>query len=375
MASAREALARGDVLIAYDEARAILMDEPENLAARYLASLALVRSGATERAIQSTQDLRSLISRSSDVPLQLQQDADALLARLAKDRALSTSNRDRPQLAAEAADRYEQVGERYGGHYPYINAATLRLLAGDLARARELAARALSATDDESDEYWRLATEAEASLIREDYGRAQQALKRVEERGLGDMATRARTRRQLALVCHATRQDISILNSLIVPSVLHYCGHLAVSNDIRPAVDDFLRRQHVGIAYGSLARGADIVIAEWLLKRGIELHVVLPFGIDDFEASSVESDNSEWRYRYRSCLEQATSTTVASDSAYLDDRGLFGYSSRIAMGHAINRARFLGVEVEQLAVWDGLPALAPEGTAHDVDIWQRAGRH
>ena len=32
-----------------------------------------------------------------------------------------------------------------------------------------------------------------------------------------------------------------------------------------------------GVAYGALAAGADIILAEALLKRGAALHVVLPF--------------------------------------------------------------------------------------------------
>ena len=59
---------------------------------------------------------------------------------------------------------------------------------------------------------------------------------------------------------------------------------------------------------------------------------------------------------------------------FLGDNSLFAYTTRIAMGHAINRAWFLDVEAEQLAVWDGETGSGVAGTANDVAIWRRTGR-
>lgn len=42
-----------------------------------------------------------------------------------------------------------------------------------------------------------------------------------------------------------------------------------------------------GFAWGALAAGADIVIAEHLLASDAELHVVLPCPVEQFEAQSV----------------------------------------------------------------------------------------
>ena len=375
IAAAHAALARGDVLIAYDEAAAVLRDDPNDLDARFVVSLSLARSGAPQRAFESIQELRELLERSDSAPRSLRQDADALFARLAKDRALHASVPDRSKLAAEAARLYELVAERYGGHFPAVNAATLWLLSGDAGRAQLLAAQALRGIDDEPDAYWRLATEAEAALVMGNHDRAARALQRVEESGLGDAAARSRTRYQLTLVCQATGQDDSFVRSLAVPSVLHYCGHRASGDEVRPSVDAFLDERRVGVAFGSLARGADIVIAEALLARGVELHIVLPFDIDDFESISVGPDAPEWQRRYRSCLARAASTMCTCDSFHLGDDALLTHASRIAMGHAVNRAAFLGAGVEQLAVWDGQAPVAAAGTARDVGLWQRAGRH
>src|SRR5207237_6033026 len=119
-----------------------------------------------------------------------------------------------------------------------------------------------------------------------------------------------------------------------------------VSADVAAYLDD----RAVGFAYGSLACGGDTIVAEAVLARGGELHVVLPFHTAEFEKVSVEPAGGLWLDRFRACLARATSVIHASDSAYLGDDGLFGYASRIARGHAVTRARRPGSEVEELAL-------------------------
>lgn len=170
VARARAALSRGDVLIAYDLAVSAMEAGPENLEARFLAALALARAGAIERARTSATELLTRIEAASDVPISLCEDAAALVACLAKDEALATEGEIRRTRLREAADLYEAVADKYGRFYTLINASTLRLLAGDRERARRLArqARALvtaARRNEPEDDYWREATEAEASLV------------------------------------------------------------------------------------------------------------------------------------------------------------------------------------------------------------------
>ena len=77
---------------------------------------------------------------------------------------------------------------------------------------------------------------------------------------------------------------------------------------------------------------------------------------------------ADWPARFRRCLDRSSSCTITCDSAYLDDMAMFGFAGRVAMGHALNRAQFLGVEAMQLAVSDGRAS----GTARDIGTWHRA---
>jgi hypothetical protein len=387
---ARGALARGDVLIAYDEALTALEAGPDDVEARFLAALALARAGASERARDAVTQLMDCVADCQGLPIRLREDVEALGARLEKDNALATSGSERRGRLERAAELYEVVAKRYGGYYSWINAATLRLLSGDTLGARRLAehARILVAADgdDTVGGYWRRATEAEAALILGDDRAARDAIGRAASASGRDFAARAVTYRQLRLVCAAAGLDEEVLGALAPPSVLHYCGHridelgapgrfpATLEHQVAEQVRDFFGHRDLGLGYGSLASGADILVAEALLSVGADLHVVLPFGRDEFERTSVAPAGSAWVSRFAVCLDRAASVTYASDSAYLGRDELFGYAARIAMGHALNRARFLDTEAQQLAVWDGAPAAGVAGTAHDVQVWRDTGR-
>jgi adenylate cyclase len=381
---ARAALTRGDALVAYDLARTASIDDPDNLDARYLVALSLARSGAAEQAGSEAADLQQRVDASGTASQELREDADALVARLAKDEALRELGPARAAGARAAALLYEAAAERYGRYYSCVNAASLWLLAGDEPRARGLAERARTlahAAGDEDDRYWRLASDAEAALVLGDEASARTALQAAAAVEPVDLGARAVTRRQLRLVCEARDLSTELVDALEVPSVVHYCGHLTSGDaraqraldEVAAAVVEFLDRRKVGFAYGSLAGGADIVVAELLLEREIELHVVLPFGVEEFEITSVAPAGMQWLSRFQSCLSRAASVTFASDSAFSGDDELFTYCARIAMGHALNRAEMLDARAEQLAVWDEQPSTTVAGTSRDVEAWRRSG--
>jgi adenylate cyclase len=390
--AARAALARGDVIIAYDFASAAVTAAPENLDARYLVALALIRAGARDRARHALDDLNAALVGASDVGAGFREDAEALEGRLAKELALATHGAERATLAAQAARIYEAVADRHDRYFTCINAASMWLIAGDVERAHGLAERALTLTrkaeadEPDADPYWRVATEAEASLVLGHVDAASRLLARAAALG-ADVAARAVTGRQLRLLCEETGVDTALLDSLALPEVLHYCGHritadaeaaggFAASDEpaVAAEIAAYLDARTFDAAYGALACGADIMIAEALLERDVTLHIILPFGIDEFEDISVCSGGDGWTERYRSCLERAASVTIVYDSAYSDDPTLFGYCANVAMGHALHRARHLGIAAEQLAVWDGNTGFAIAGTGHDVAAWHAAGQ-
>ena len=174
LASIRAAMARGEYLLAFDEASAALEATSDHVELRWLAVLALARAGATDRAA-ALLDSSDLEAAAAGAPPALQEDIAALGARLAKDRALAVGGEARRTRAREAAERYEAIYRRLGRSYTCINAATMWLVAGEPGRSAALAedARRL-APQDGGDPYWVAATEAEAALLLRDRSAATQ---------------------------------------------------------------------------------------------------------------------------------------------------------------------------------------------------------
>jgi class 3 adenylate cyclase len=341
--------------------------------------LALARAGSTDEA-QRRFDAYGLAAIHEE-------DVQALQARIAKDVALAANGAGRRREARRAAALYGAIFERTRSYYPGVNAATLLLVAGEAAEARNLARRVLDAIGAEDpDSYYVQASEAEAQLVLGRVDEAGRALTRAARLVGGDHGALSTTRRQLRLLCRESGLDTGLLSAIAGPSVVHYCGHRIDPVDVvngrfparaEPAVAAAIAaeidRDPPGFAYGSLASGADVLCAEALLASGAELHVVLPFDRDEFVRTSVADGGDDWVARFERCLAAATSVSYATDDAYLGDDVLYRYASELAMGLALLRARYVDAPARQIAIWDGAPARGEAGTGIDVATWTGHG--
>ena len=381
VAELKTLIGSGEYLAAADLARRHLREHPGDDDARYWGILALARSGATRTAMTLYRD--SALSVSADV------DHRALGPRLLKDHALSLSDGDRQTALVEAARAYLKIYDETGAYYPAINAATLFALAGDpdapVRLARECVTRVeAQATGEGLGEYFRLATLAEARILLGDTGAAHDLLARAAPFAGRDFSAMASTRRQLELLLDPDDRA-ALLAPLDAPTVIHFCGHMiaganhadrriqpgneqAVAAAVGRALDD-----GVAAGYGSLASGADILLAEALLDRHAALHVVLPFALEEFVEVSVRGAGESWVDRFHRCLDAASSVSHACEGGYLGDDVLFHYATRMAMGLAIQKARDIRAPVRQVAVWDGVGATGPAGTAADIAFWAARG--
>lgn len=373
-ALAKAALARGDLIAAYDIAVRAIADGNASSAIRHQQVLALARMGDTERAME--------LYSSYDLGRSPHPHERAVGARLLKDRALAlTGSEDREAALIAAYEAYLGVYRESGDAFPGINAATLALLAGDEAAARDLATllladRQVAAPQD----YYGAATRAEALLVLGRTGEAAEALASEPIRAGADLGARSTTARQLEMIARhrgiGETERRQLLAPLAPPRVAHFCGHMfaediAAEARLRAGIDRLLDEERIGFAYGALACGADILFAEAVLERGTELHVVLPFREEDFLAQSVRPGGESWLARYRTCLDQAASLTVASPMEHFGDPAEYAYGSRLAMGLARLRARQFGGEEVQLALWDGRESDGEAGTGADVAAWIR----
>ena len=372
----RALMARGEFLAAADAGDHAIAGQPAgaDVEVVWLTGLALARCGAVDRA-EHLLAAADLITRAAGGPPALHDDVLALRARLVKDRALGARGSARRALAAEAADAYAAVAGDTTSAYALVNAATMRLIAGDPDHGRADAARALEVLGRDGDDgYWDAATRAEALLLLGRTDEAAVALT-VAAAAESDWSMRSTTKRQLALVTREAGIDPAVLDVLPLPSIAHYSGHMFAAgpeDELRRHIAAELVGHGVGAVHGSLACGSDLLVVETALGLGIEVHGVLPCPAEAFVDRSVRPGGADWVERFAAATAAASSLVVESTVA-LPDESMFGYADQLAMGFALARAAQLGSAAFQLALWDGVTAEGQAGTAAAVARWARTG--
>ncbi|HEY0436182.1 MAG TPA: tetratricopeptide repeat-containing protein, partial [Phenylobacterium sp.] len=368
--SVRAALARGDLLAAYDEIRQ--GQEPGNPQLDYLEVLTLARLGDVEQSLRLYAEYR--IDAMGDV------DALSLKARLLKDQAFSGAAGPNGFKLLEACVLYSAIYRQTRSTYPAINAATLAQIAGRtrLAASMARAVAAQCAAEARSD-YFSLATHAEALVILGDFEAARAVLGRALAAADATPGARSTTMLQLQRLAAASAaiEDIQGLLDLVrPPTVAMFCGNIfladaALEKRLAGQVRQLISKENVGFGYGALAAGADILIAEQLLHAGAELHVVLPFAEPDFLQQSVAHAGEAWLKRYEACKAGAASVAFASHMSYINSGSQFAYGSKVTMGLARLRSRHLKTSALQIAVLDD--AKSATLSSSDVRDWQATG--
>jgi len=354
------------------------------LTQNYDSVLGLLRAGALEQAEKE-------YFRLSLNEVEGNEDILALGGRILKNKALESSGETRRALALEAGRKYDFAYGETGGTYTGINTAALYLVGGEIDHARALAVEILGKIRDQTprpgeDAYYQMATVAEANLILGDLGEAQHCLADAVQLDPHNFAAHATTLRQFEMLLDAMDRDKSWLDVLRPPAAAHFAGHIfGLSDGLRPldrphlyalerSLEDLTAHEKIGFAYGALAAGSDILIAEQLLREGIDLHLVQPCPDALFIKTSVAPFGHDWITRFEACKEQAASVRYISKDDMATDDLRTAFASEIAMGLASLHAQTLATEAIQLLVWDSQIPQAEAGTARDAILWKKSKR-
>ncbi|MFN3945957.1 MAG: tetratricopeptide repeat-containing protein [Allosphingosinicella sp.] len=345
------------------------MTEPKG--APLAAIVAYARAGALDHAWR--QFLLAGHGQRLDDPAAL-----AVKGRLLKDRAVRAGGAERRRLYLEAARAYRASAAVRPASYPLINAATLSFLAEDRQAAADIAREVLAQIERSPDEpetpYWRGATRAEALLLLGRDGEAKAALGDAIAAAPRAWEDHAATLRQFALLLAARGEAADWLDPLRSPRSIHFAGHMSFHGDrdrpeLERAVAEALEEERAGFAFGALAAGADLLVAEPVLARGAELHVVLPCGAEAFAAWSVDPWGPEWRRRFDAAMAAAETVRIVRPVGGRPGPRMIALADEIAMGAAAMNARRLASEAVQLLV------RPPDETARgDGDAWRGSGR-
>ncbi len=299
--------------------------------------------------------------------------------------------RGHPYLA-KSQELYLGAFRRSRGYYSGINAASLSLIMGNRDLSRQVARQVLHLCadllkDPSQRSYWLLATVAEAFLLLGRQEKAAKFYRLARARSPRNYSNLASTRRQLVLLARYAKVDPSVLDTLRIPPVVAFTGHMIDAPDqppghfpqsaagaVKQRIASVLRKLDARIGYASAACGADVLFNECLLARGGESNVVLPFDREDFFASSVSYAGPAWKRRARAVLAKSSAVEQATRGGYKKGNELlFSYANELIMGKAILRSRFLETEPLLMAVWDGRRNGRPGGTSECVREWEQTG--
>lgn len=372
---------KGNYLKEYDLAQAALELSPDDEFFQYSSVLALSRCNAKQRALDLFYFYKLNSSHSEYVR--------ALEPRILKDLAFQSMDFDLPFFGQDmsrcntAAITYHREYDKTGGHYSAINAATLYMLSGNRKQSIRLARKAIEiANEDHGPQYFPLATKAEACLLLNLSEEAKKYIREAATHNENNLLTRSRTLHKLSLICRYLGIDPELLNPLLKETVIHYCGHIfnqnrplgtADEHEMVRRIETVISENNCAIAYGSLAAGADIMLAEEIIKQGGELNVWLPFGMESFCEELVRPYGEDWVRRFHDCIRYAHTVSFATESDYLGESSLFNYCSDVSMGMAIMRANSLGAKTMQVAVWDQVEASQRSGTYTNIAKWKGLG--
>ena len=366
----------GDLILAYDLLSPAIADGVADPQLRYLYVLALARMGATESAMAQYQQLGV-----GDIETT---DTQALGARLLKDQAFASQPDQRPELLSKAADAYMRIHENSGDAYPAVNASSLYFLADETERAAKIARDVTGSTTSQAPaSYYDHATLAEAHVVLGDFEAARRALIHATDCPDASIAARAGTGRQLLRILdhcgvEAPVKD-ALLDCLKTGTSLHFCGRMfaedaEIEEELGNRIEAFLAANEVAAAFGSLACGADILIAERLMDRGIPVYIVLASPEKSFLQTSVAIGGDGWAARFNACVEKARDVVSIGDPFYANDPIAFALASNVAMGMAVSFAGQNGCDLHQLAITEGEETVGAAGTNADMKRWMESGR-
>jgi hypothetical protein len=168
----------------------------------------------------------------------------------------------------------------------------------------------------------------------------------------------------------------------VKPRVVAFSGHMIdapgratprfparLERSVKAALDLAITELAPAEGYSQAACGSDILFCEAMFARGQEVHIVLPFALDDFIAESVAIAGASWIARFERIMAAATTTTYAPDGPYDGDPNMFEDASQLIQALALARADVLGSLAHLLVVADQSQAGATGGTLSMLASW------
>lgn len=381
--AALQAISMSNTHLAIDLAKTALGKFGYHPTSQYYLALAYANSGSREEVFSLVDVLMDSVKPADDVYV----DALCLVGRLEKDRYI----RELGRLAADTAlvnalEAYNNAYQISGASFPGINAATLFQLADAKERSREIAAKIITENASDQDEFWQLATLAEAHLLLEEFDSARHYYQQVVDMIGTDYGLLASVKKHLPLIATKIKIPKDIQEMLTGPTIAVFSGHmfdtsgrvtprfpLEIRDQVTAEIGEFIDSNRVKIGYASAACGGDLIFCREMLNRGLEINIVLPFASDEFRRTSVVLEGIDETEEFWDILKHANSVAIATDESHLNNPCLYNHAADLIEGYAQLRARQCDGQVKVVAAIDPYTIGELGGSIERAIIWLEEG--
>jgi len=251
------------------------------------------------------------------------------------------------KFALLSRDTYAKNFEATKSYYTGINAATMSAIAMQSSKSKILAKEVIDLISPETGDFWELATLGEAYLLVKDKNRSIQEYSKAKNVAGSDWGKITSVHNQLWLLNNFIPVSTEIQNLFSPPGIMAFTGHMIDHPDsnrvrfpeiiepyVKRAIEGTLQTHNVKIGYTSLACGADIIFAETLAEQNGEVHIYLPFNIDEFVNISVRFAGEQWVERFDALIKRFPVNMLTNES-YAGHDDLFAIQSKIIFGAAL----------------------------------------
>lgn len=374
---AKKALSLGELLLANDVCRHGLNYNPDNTELIHKLALSLLELGNCSQAIIV------LDAYHGDPDGQLL----TLQGRIFKDQFFERASgcRDR-SLIEKACQFYRKAWELDPkDEFPLINLAACQLFSGNREEASEFASiilrRNAGKEAHDLDDYYSMATCAEAFLLVGDLKNAKSRYEKATQLGRGNIRDLVSTRKQALRLADAMDLEKALVASWFPdPCLVLFAGHIysddgsgSLTAEMLSTVGNRIRTHLEGMdacsSISSAASGSDLLFLESIRELNVTSTIFLPWPESEFLDTSV---HPEWRERFDQALGYATNVQTLSQHSTPEFPLSLEYTNEVMVGSALVMGKRLGLPVKALAVWNGAPG-APGGTASFVSLCQEHG--
>ncbi|WP_185961494.1 adenylate/guanylate cyclase domain-containing protein [Telmatospirillum sp. J64-1] len=415
VAELREQIAEGQYFLAFDSYREAIATYPDSLPLSLLGVLALLRGGAVEEALRlldplegrlATRTIRSrrLVQAIQAVVAGKTEAADALLAEIRQGVRGDLGQLDDQETLRLAVQLHTEIWARVGGEtilaHAYdladeafalsgraddgLAAASLAALRGEGEQARKRAAEVAALCQGGEDmDRERLLILGQAAILLGDAGLSEDAFRRavtLHPRHYPSIVRILRHLETLAQAGYAIPAPVRSLlrpprtvifggQSLDHPGMTEPCFPPEIEADLASVIAQRLDDLDAEVGYCSAGAGSDLLFIEAMLNRGAEVHISLPFAVEDFVAHRVAYAGPRWERRFRNALRLATSVSFATEERYLGHDVLFRFNNYLIEGMAQLQGEFHLSEPHLMVTLDYLAESGAGTVADFMDAW------